>query len=88
MRQAVDGSCSGAVIDLNNAAATFSLAMPNFIASGGDGYPDFTARLVYHQRDDVVVAEYLFANDPIAPALEGRIVCTTSGATACPVTAP
>ena len=88
VRQAGDGSCSGAVIDFNNGAATYALAMPNFTASGGDGYPDFTGRFINLGRDDVVVADYLLANDPITPTLQGRIVCTTSGATPCPVTAP
>ncbi len=88
VRQAGDGSCTGAVIALNSGATTYSLAMPNFIAAGGDGYPDFTGRFVHFGRDDVVVADYLLANDPITPTLQGRIVCTTSGATPCPVIAP
>jgi hypothetical protein len=38
---------------------------------------------------DEVTADYVGANSPISPAIQGRIVCTTSGATACPViTAP
>lgn len=88
VRQAVDGTCSGAVIDLNSGAVTYSLATTNFTATGGDGYPDFSGRFIYFERDSVAVANYLLGNDPIAPALEGRIVCTTSGATSCPVTAP
>jgi 2',3'-cyclic-nucleotide 2'-phosphodiesterase (5'-nucleotidase family) len=88
VRQAGNGSCTGAVIDFNNGAVTYSLATFNFVAAGGDGYPDFSGRFVSLERDDVVVADYILANDPIAPALQGRIVCTTSGATACPVTPP
>jgi hypothetical protein len=37
---------------------------------------------------DEVVADYIAAQTPIAPAIQGRIVCTTSGATACPVVTP
>jgi hypothetical protein len=38
---------------------------------------------------DQVLADYLAASTPITPAIQGRIVCTTSGATVCPViTAP
>lgn len=88
VRQAGDGSCTGAVIDFNNGAVAYSLATSNFTATGGDGYPDFTGRFIHLGREDVVVADYILANDPIAPTLEGRIVCTTSGATSCPVTAP
>jgi hypothetical protein len=38
---------------------------------------------------DQVLANFVTANSPISPSIQGRIVCTTSGATACPViTAP
>jgi hypothetical protein len=35
------------------------------------------------------VVDWVSANSPINPAIQGRIVCTTSGATACPpITSP
>jgi hypothetical protein len=35
------------------------------------------------------VAAYIAAHTPISPAIQGRIVCTSSGATVCPtITAP
>jgi hypothetical protein len=37
---------------------------------------------------DQVLADYIVANTPISPAIQGRIVCTTSGATVCPVVTP
>ena len=37
---------------------------------------------------DQVLADYITANTPVSPAIQGRIVCTTSGATACPVVTP
>ena len=76
------------MIDFNDGAVTYALAMASFTASGGDGVLQLTGRFVNLGRDDVVVADYLLANDPITPILQGRIVCTTSGATPCPVTAP
>jgi 2',3'-cyclic-nucleotide 2'-phosphodiesterase (5'-nucleotidase family)/predicted AlkP superfamily phosphohydrolase/phosphomutase len=87
VRQAVDGTCTGPDVDLT-AATTYSLAENDFIASGGDGYPNFTSRITTRDIMDQVLADYVQANGPIAPAIQGRITCTTSGVTACPVVAP
>jgi hypothetical protein len=37
---------------------------------------------------DQVLADYITLNTPVSPAIQGRIVCTTSGATTCPVVVP
>jgi hypothetical protein len=37
---------------------------------------------------DQVLADYIAANTPVSPTLQGRITCTTSGATPCPVPTP
>jgi len=37
---------------------------------------------------DQVVANHIAANTPTSPAIQGRIVCASSGATACPVVTP
>ena len=87
VRQADDGSCTGAPIDLT-AAATYSIAINDFIAAGGDGYPNVTSRAVSQNIMDQVLADYVTANTPISPSIQGRIVCTTSGSTACPVVVP
>jgi 2',3'-cyclic-nucleotide 2'-phosphodiesterase (5'-nucleotidase family) len=87
VRQAADGSCTGAPIDLT-AASTYKIAENDFMAAGGDGYPVFTSRATTQDILDQVTADYVAANSPISPAIEGRIVCTTSGATACPVVTP
>lgn len=84
VRQAADGSCTGAVVDLT-AASSYTLAENDFMASGGDGYPDFSARAVNQDLMDKVVADYIAANTPISPAIQGRIGC--SGAD-CPVLLP
>ncbi len=83
VRQAADGSCTGAVVDL--IGGTYTLAENDFMASGGDGYPNFSARAVSRDFMDKVVADYIGANTPITPTIEGRIGC--SGAT-CPVLLP
>jgi 2',3'-cyclic-nucleotide 2'-phosphodiesterase (5'-nucleotidase family) len=87
VRQAADGSCTGAAIDLT-AAATYKIAENDFMASGGDGYPNFASRATSQGILDQVTADYVATNSPLHPTIQGRIVCTTSGATACPVTIP
>jgi 2',3'-cyclic-nucleotide 2'-phosphodiesterase (5'-nucleotidase family) len=88
VRQAANGSCTGAAIDLT-AASSYSLAINDFMATGGDGYPAVFGRSVTRDIMDEVLASYVTNNSPISPSIQGRIVCTTSGATACPViTAP
>jgi 2',3'-cyclic-nucleotide 2'-phosphodiesterase (5'-nucleotidase family) len=88
VRQAADGSCTGAAIDLT-AASTYRIAENDFMATGGDGYPNVYIRGTTQGPMDQVLADYITARTPVSPAIQGRIVCTTSGATACPViTAP
>ena len=87
VRQAADGSCTGAPIDLTS-ASTYTIAENDFMATGGDGYPVVFSRGAIRDILDQVLADYITANSPLSPALEGRIVCTTSGATLCPVPVP
>jgi hypothetical protein len=37
---------------------------------------------------DQVLADHIAANTPLMPMIQGRIVCVTSGSTACPVVSP
>ena len=87
VRQAADGSCTGPAVDLT-AASSYKIAENDFMTSGGDGYPIFTSRATTQNIMDQVLADYVQANSPIAPAIQGRVACTTSGATACPVVTP
>ena len=85
VRQAADGSCTGAPIDLT-AASNYTITENDFMATGGDGYPNVYARGTTQNLFDQILADYI-ASRPgtqISPALQGRIVCTTSGATPCP----
>jgi 2',3'-cyclic-nucleotide 2'-phosphodiesterase (5'-nucleotidase family)/predicted AlkP superfamily phosphohydrolase/phosphomutase len=84
VRQAADGSCTGAPVDLS-AASNYTIAENDFMAMGGDGYQNFYSRGTTQDIMDQVLANYITANTPISPAIQGRIVCTTSGATVCPV---
>jgi 2',3'-cyclic-nucleotide 2'-phosphodiesterase (5'-nucleotidase family)/predicted AlkP superfamily phosphohydrolase/phosphomutase len=92
VRQAADGSCTGAPIDFSS-GVTYSFATNDFTAGGGDGYQDFRARMTTQDILDQDLADYLAAQpgNLISPAIQGRIHCTDSNpalAPACPVGSP
>jgi 2',3'-cyclic-nucleotide 2'-phosphodiesterase (5'-nucleotidase family) len=87
VRQANDGSCTGAPVDLT-AASSYKIAENDFMAGGGDGYPVFTSRATTQDIMDQVAADYITAASPLSPVLQGRVTCTTSGSPACPVVTP
>jgi 2',3'-cyclic-nucleotide 2'-phosphodiesterase (5'-nucleotidase family) len=84
VRQAADGSCTGAAVDFGG-AASYSVAMNDFIASGGDEYPVVIAKATTREVMDQVVAAHIEAEGTISPTIQGRITCTGAG---CPVPAP
>jgi 2',3'-cyclic-nucleotide 2'-phosphodiesterase (5'-nucleotidase family) len=84
VRQAEDGSCSGAPVDLTS-VSTYSLAINDFMASGGDGYPNVFSRIVTRNVMDQDVEAYIMANSPISPSIQSRIACTGGG---CPMPLP
>ena len=84
VRQAADGSCTGAMVDLTS-ASSYTLAINDFMAAGGDGYPDVSDRIVTRNFMDADVAAYVAANTPISPAIQGRIACMGAS---CPVPLP
>lgn len=84
VRQAGDGSCTGAVVDLT-AGASYTLAINDFMASGGDGYPVVISKATTREFMDQVVAAYIQAAGTISPSIEGRITCVGG---ACPVPVP
>jgi 2',3'-cyclic-nucleotide 2'-phosphodiesterase (5'-nucleotidase family) len=77
----------GAPVDLT-ATSTYKIAENDFMATGGDGYPCVYNRGTTQELMDEVVAEHITATTPISPRIQGRIVCTTSGAATCPVPIP
>jgi 2',3'-cyclic-nucleotide 2'-phosphodiesterase (5'-nucleotidase family) len=90
VRQAADGSCTGAPVDLT-AGSTYSIAENDFMADGGDGYPVIRPRITTREIMDQALADYVTANSPIAPSIQGRITCTdsnTSAPPACPTPLP
>ena len=91
VRQAADGSCTGAAVDLT-AGSSYSVAMNDFMVIGGDGYLKLPGRYTSNGITlEQVVREWITAHTPIAPTFQNRIVCSdTNGATApnCPVITP
>jgi hypothetical protein len=84
VRQASGGACTGPTVNLS-ASATFTLAQNDFMASGGDGYPNLSSRATVGALMDDVVADWIAALTPISPAIQGRINCTGEG---CPAVTP
>ncbi|HEU0029770.1 MAG TPA: 5'-nucleotidase C-terminal domain-containing protein [Kofleriaceae bacterium] len=87
VRQAADGSCTGAPVDLTS-ASSYLVLENDFMAVGGDGYPNVATRISTLDFMDATVIHAIGHASPIAPAIQGRITCTTSGLTACPVVLP
>jgi 2',3'-cyclic-nucleotide 2'-phosphodiesterase (5'-nucleotidase family) len=88
------GNCTATPVGLTS-ASMYHVAINDFMAAGGDGYPNVGSRA--HSQDimDQVAADYIAANSPINPFVKafpnGRINCADSnGATApnCPALTP
>ncbi|MFQ5557785.1 MAG: 5'-nucleotidase C-terminal domain-containing protein, partial [Acidimicrobiales bacterium] len=90
VRQAADGSCTGAAVDLT-AASSYTLAENDFMASGGDGYPVDIGTAATRELLDQVTEAYVAANSPVSPAIEDRIGCVDPNpgvGNECPVPLP
>jgi 5'-nucleotidase / UDP-sugar diphosphatase len=70
-----DVRVGGQPLDLNT---TYTVAMPDYVMNGGDGYTMFAGArvLVDPQSGDLVVSaleKYIAARHEVAPAIEGRV---------------
>jgi 2',3'-cyclic-nucleotide 2'-phosphodiesterase (5'-nucleotidase family)/predicted AlkP superfamily phosphohydrolase/phosphomutase len=88
------GNCTATPVDLT-AATSYMIAENDFMANGGDFYPNFASRMHTQDIMDQVAADYVTANSPLSPVVkafpDGRINCADSnGATApnCPTLVP
>jgi 5'-nucleotidase len=80
----VNGVCTTEVVDLTG-TTTYTVAMNDFMAFGGDGYPSFAARQVSDGTTlEQTLADFVIANSPVSPDIEGRIVCTGGSCPAAP----
>jgi 2',3'-cyclic-nucleotide 2'-phosphodiesterase (5'-nucleotidase family)/predicted AlkP superfamily phosphohydrolase/phosphomutase len=85
-----DGSCSSTPVNLTAAGGPYTLAENDFMGDGGDGYTSFrgryTSRGITMEED---VRNYISANTPISPSIQGRITCIDSVApNNCPTVTP
>jgi 2',3'-cyclic-nucleotide 2'-phosphodiesterase (5'-nucleotidase family) len=90
VRQAADGTCTGSPVDMT-AGSTYKIAENDFMASGGDGYPNFASRITTQDIMDQVLADYITAQGTISPAIQGRVACfdpNPGSGNACPVVVP
>jgi 2',3'-cyclic-nucleotide 2'-phosphodiesterase (5'-nucleotidase family) len=90
VRQAADGTCTGAAVDLT-AASTYTIATNDFMANAGDGYPFFANRMVTREILDQVLADYISAAGTVTPTIQGRINCYDANPASgnnCPVVVP
>jgi 2',3'-cyclic-nucleotide 2'-phosphodiesterase (5'-nucleotidase family) len=90
VRQAANGSCTGAPVDLT-AGSTYKIAENDFMANGGDGYPFFTPRVTTQDIMDQVLADHVTATSPLAPTIQGRVKCfdpSPGAGNNCPVGSP
>jgi len=85
--QALDGSCTGAAVDLT-AGSMYTIAENDFMVSGGDGYPNFLSRATTRDIMEEVLANYILDQGTVSPLIQGRVLCTTGGSPACPVVTP
>jgi 2',3'-cyclic-nucleotide 2'-phosphodiesterase (5'-nucleotidase family) len=90
--QGADGNCTTTSVDLTSTTPVYWVAMNDFMATGGDGYPNFynQNRVIQLDYMDQVLADFITANTPVNPfvnaAGSGRINCT--GSTSCPTVVP
>jgi hypothetical protein len=67
-------------------AGSYTVASNDFMLKGGDGYPDVYSRATTRDIMDQDLADYVAANSPVNPSIQGRINCVGA---ACPaITAP
>jgi 2',3'-cyclic-nucleotide 2'-phosphodiesterase (5'-nucleotidase family) len=87
VRANADGSCTSTPVGLT-AASSYKIATNDFVASGGDFYPNFASRMTTQEIMDQTLADYVTANSPLSPVVRafpnGRINCADSNGAAAP----
>ena len=79
------GNCTATPINLTAGGGRTRSPQNDFMANGGDGYPNFASRMTTQDIMEQVVADYVTAHSPLTPVVKaapnGRINCTdTNGA--------
>jgi 2',3'-cyclic-nucleotide 2'-phosphodiesterase (5'-nucleotidase family) len=80
------GNCTATPVSLTS--GTYKIAENDFMAAGGDGYPNFASRMTTQDIMEQVVADYVTAHSPLSPVVKlapnGRVNCTDSNGAAAP----
>ncbi len=86
--QAPNGGCSTTPLDVTDPTPRYLMGTLDFIANGGDGYPVIPPEggVTYGPVVDLVIPG--IQGKLLAPTIQGRSKCITSGATPCPVILP
>ena len=75
------GTCTSTPVDLTS-ASTYVIAENDFMANGGDGYPNFFSRATTQNIMDQDVADYIGAHSPLSPVVNaspnGGLNCVDS----------
>ncbi len=81
------GNCTATPIDLT-AGSQYEIAENDFMANGGDSYPNFASRMATQDIMDQVLADHVTANSPLSPSVkafpDGRINCADSNGALAP----
>ena len=92
-RQAADGTCTGAAVPLDS--TSYRIATNDFMAFGGDGYPNLVANLdtpaPINTMDERLITYLDGFAAPITPTIQGRIKCVDPNpatGNACPAGSP
>jgi 2',3'-cyclic-nucleotide 2'-phosphodiesterase (5'-nucleotidase family) len=80
-----DGTCSANPVSLTG-SDNYTIIENDFMAAGGDGYPNVASRTASLDILDNVVAEWIADEGTLTPTYQGRIKCiSNNGTVGCPV---
>lgn len=79
--QGADGRCdTGSPIDLGD-GTRYTIAITDYMASGGDGYPNVLVEARVRSTLEDVLIDYLAQVDGVSPSIQGRVICVGAGCT-------
>jgi 5'-nucleotidase len=75
VHQGDDGDCDAdSPVDFSE-DERYTIAISDYMASGGDGYPDVISRVEVRSSLGDVLTDYLERVDTVSPSIQGRVVC-------------
>jgi hypothetical protein len=75
VHQGSDGECdAGSPVDFSE-DVHYTIAISDYMASGGDGYPNVISRVDVRSTLGDALAAYLADVEIVSPSIQGRVVC-------------